>query len=453
MKNELILQHRQQLSLNVMQKISLELLNRNQLELQEYLKEEASLNPFLEPARDEESVALPEEEEAFSGFDENWEIYSHSTSSHLPKDYSPDLWLEQLSGPRDWKEELLRDIRLSKISPQQEEILADIVEQLDDEGFLTDAKSLRKKHSLTEEFFEEILHLFFLLAPPGLGARTHGECFVLQLRARGLEDPLLEEIVTKHSEAVGKKDFDKALDDYELSPGEKKRFERILNSLSPRPVPDEETPVTALVPDLFIWRDEKGFRVEVSQKYQAYFTLNSQYVRMMQSPDMGQQDKKFLRKYYQNYMMIKTALERRRETLFKLGEMLIEKQSSFFEQGLDGLRPLSQAEAAEQMSVHPSTVSRAVKDKFVQTDFGLFPLGIFFKGVGGAVSSSSGEDVSRTVILKALKEMVDKEDKKQPLTDDEIAKKLDQMGYQVSRRAVNKYRGLIHIPPRKERRR
>ena len=452
MKNELSLQQKQQLSLTVMQKISLELLNRNQIELQEYLKEEASLNPFLEPVPVQDEVSLSEDEETSSGFDENWDIYAGSTSSHLPRDFNPDDLMESLSRPEDWTESLQRDIRLSRISEDKKTLLTDILDHLDENGFLSSPSDLMAKHALNEESFEEALALFFLLAPPGVGARTLEESYRLQLHARGLDDPLLEKIVTEKSDAVRRKDFHEALDGYDLDPGEARRVERILSSLMPRPLPEEDLPATAVLPDLFISRSEGEFRAEVSDKYLAYFTINPRYVEMMRSPDMGTAEKAFLKKYYQNYLMIKTALDRRRETLQKLGEALIQKQRPFFEKGFSHLRPLTQAEAAEIMDVHPSTVSRAVRDKFVQTEFGLFPLGIFFTGVTGTVSSTHGEQVSRTLILQAMKEMVDREDKSDPLTDEEIAGELEKKGYQVSRRAVNKYRGMIGIPSRKERR-
>ena len=452
MKNELSLQLKQQLSLTVMQKISLELLNRNQIELQEYLREEASLNPFLEPVPAQEEVSLSEDEENFSGFDENWDLYAGSTASHLPRDFNPDYLMESLSRPEEWTESMQRDIRLSRISEEKKALLADILDNLDENGFLSSQKELMEKHGISEESFDEVLGIFFLLAPPGVGARTLEESFRLQLQARGLDDPLLEKIVTEKSDAVRRRDFHEALEGYALDSGEALRVERILSSLSPRPLPEEDLPATAVLPDLFILRREDGFRVEVSDKYLAYFTINPRYVEMMRSADMGQDGKKFLKKYYQNYIMIKTALDRRRETLQKLGETLIQKQRAFFEKGFSHLKPLTQAEAAEIMDVHPSTVSRAVRDKFIQTEFGLFPLGIFFTGVTGTITSTHGEQVSRTVILQAIKEMVDEEDKRNPLTDEEIAGELKKKGYQVSRRAVNKYRGMIQIPPRKERR-
>ncbi len=452
MKNELSLQQKQQLSLTVMQKISLELLNRNQLDLQEYLKEEAEINPFLEPVPAQEAVSLPEDGESFSGFDENWDLYTRSASSHLPRDFNPDSFMESLSRPEEWSDLLLRDIRLSRIPEEKKALLEDILDRLDENGFLSSQRELMEKYQISEQDFEEVLGSFFLLAPPGVGARSLEECYRLQLQARGLEDPLLERIVTEKAEAIRRKDFHEALDGYGLDAGEVARIERILSSLSPRPLPEEDLPASLVLPDLFIRRTEEGFRAEVSEKYQSYFTINSRYVKMMRSSEMGQEGKNFLKKYYQNYVMIKTALDRRRETLQRLGEALIEKQRGFFEKGFSHLKPLTQAEAAELMEVHPSTVSRAVRDKFVQTEFGLFPLGIFFTGVAGTVSSTHGEQVSRTLILQAIKEMVDREDKKDPLTDEEIALELEKRGYQVSRRAVNKYRGMIHIPPRKERR-
>ena len=327
-----------------------------------------------------------------------------------------------------------------------------MIDALYDDGFLRDYGHILTKYDISEDRFEELRALLMVTAPPGVGAVTLAESFEAQLHFRGIAEEDLLTFIREHAESLKNSDAASLLAQHGVKKEKISEYESIIHSLSTSPAPEDKEIPSYVFPDITVKRDNEGYSISVSDKYDGYFTVNTDYVDMMDAKELKKEGKAFLSSYYQRYKAIKTALSKRRDTLVKITAVLLDQQREFFESGPKHIRPLTRSDVADKIEMHPSTVSRAVQDKFIQTDHGLFPLEVFFTGTSGSVSTEDSGDVSRIEVLEAMKDMVEKEDKHSPLTDQQITEMLEKQGYKISRRAVNKYRAKLNIPPRKERR-
>jgi RNA polymerase sigma-54 factor len=200
-----------------------------------------------------------------------------------------------------------------------------------------------------------------------------------------------------------------------------------------------------IIPDAVVEYDEDGDR------YIAYLTdsrlpqvrLNREYALMSKDRGVPKSDREFLKKNLSNAQWLMDAVEQRRSTLLRVIRAVVDAQREAFDHGMGALKPLPMTQVAEQLGVHVATVSRAVSEKYILTPHGVLPLRSFFTG---AMSTESGEEVSANAIKAALQEIIDGEDKARPLSDEALAKALNDKGFEIARRTVAKYRGQLDIP-------
>lgn len=453
MKNELSLKQALEQKLSLKQKLGLELLVRNSLELENYIKQEMEINPFLEPNFNAEDKISTEQLLPDGTASENWNSYIKSSTSYLPKDYNKDFILEQYASSPNWREDLENEIRLSNFSEKEIAVFMDILDNLNEFGFLENEKQIKKKHKLSDEEFERFLTTFMIMAPPGVGARNKAESYKFQLTRLGIEDQFLFEIIDKYADTLEGADYDRILTNENVPEERRAEIKHLLARLVHNPLFQVEEEHTGyIVPDIIIKRYGDELRPILNEKYDSYWNLNKDYVELMKKKSTAKNGKTFLRQYYNRYKIILEALISRKETLEKLAYYILEKQKDFFEKGPKYIKPMTRTEVAEALNRHPSTISRAVKHKYIETEFGIFPLAIFFSSNFSNKKEGNDENQSKMEILQEIKNIVDNEDKKKPYTDEQIANMLSEKGYKISRRAVNKYRGILKIPPRKERR-
>ncbi len=448
MKNEIKLEPKLTQKLSLQQKIGLKLLVKNELQLRQYLHNEMEVNPFLE--LEIENSEFEEEEENIDDILEEYDdSYNSSYKKSSIKKNDNSFIIENYTGPDNWRKNLLEEINLSRYTEKEKEILEHILDNINEEGFLESEKDIIEDNNISKKEFDKYLKDFLFLSD-GIGARDLEESYIWQLKSKGVEIKKLLDIVKNYTKDIKNNRIDKVLKKENIE--DKKKYgyyKSLLNSLSNKPgyiIENENVEYIQL--DVYIKKDKNGvFRIEVSDKYKTYFTVNQKYLKIMKKKKLknklSQNEKKFLKKYYNRYKYIMQSLESRRNTLEKLAKYLLDYQKNFFEKGPKYLKPLTRTKVAEDLDYHPSTIARTVKNKFVQTDFGVFPMAIFFP--------KSTKEKSRLLVYITMKNIVDNEDKKNPYSDAEIAEKLRKNGIDIKRRTVNKYRKKIKIPSRKER--
>jgi RNA polymerase sigma-54 factor len=238
------------------------------------------------------------------------------------------------------------------------------------------------------------------------------------------------------------KRFDNILRKSGISKDYLDRLTDIIQKLNP--VPALSTPgADYIIPDFIVVKTDGGFKAELYRDYIPDIRINRVYKKMLDSDSTDHETKAFLKKRIENANLFLQALKNRKQTLIKVMDAILKRQREFFMTGGIVLNPMTEKDIASDVNTDISTVSRAVRNKYVQTDFGIFELRSFFSR---SLSTSSGEDVSNVLLKRKLKELIDSEDKAKPLSDDKLAKLINQYGYTVARRTVTKYREELKIP-------
>jgi len=307
------------------------------------------------------------------------------------------------------------------------------------------------------------------LDPVGVGARDLRECLLIQIAAQRSEAELALRRRGKIADEVQKDVFTIAChivtnclgllqkkDMRELTRGCVRTAEEVqmaveyIRTLDPRPGQRFNESATRLIePDVaFVKRDDK-FIVLMNEEDLPTLRLNQDYRKMLAQKQTEKQVKEYVKERYKSAIQLLRNIEQRKNTIVRTCDVIVRRQVDFLELGVEALHPMMIKEVAEEIGVHPSTVSRAVANKYVHTPQGVFELRFFFsEGVNGP----EGGDLPLVLLKRRVKKLIEEEDERKPLTDDQLAAALQQQGIQVTRRTVAKYREDMQIPSTHQRR-
>ncbi len=304
--------------------------------------------------------------------------------------------------------------------------------------------------SITLDDAESVLSLIQKLDPPGVGARDLKECLLLQLRPTTPLRDILHTLISQHLDDV----LQNRLPLIERKTGYSIDTIRAaieqLSTFDPFPGTKFESQTAEhIVPELRIDRNDEGkYVVEILNEYVPQLRISRSYQNMLESTN-DSSTKEFIKKRIDSAKWLIDAIEQRYNTLRKVAQATVDHQTAFLDNGPEHLVPLKMQQIADIVGVHVTTVSRAVDDKYVITPRGILPLKRFF--IGGT-TTDDGEEIAWDVIRIHLKELIEQEDKKSPLSDDAIAEALAKQGYPLKRRTVTKYRKILNIPSSRQRR-
>jgi RNA polymerase sigma-54 factor len=353
---------------------------------------------------------------------------------------------------------------------------------------------------VTLSMVESVLFAVQTLEPPGVGARNLRECLLAQLRAlpkRNAAQVLAEQVLLRSYDAFKMKHYEVIMRELKVSEDYLREALKAIRALNPKPGGGNAASGTnSIIPDFFIHYDEEkdDFIIQLNDSRVPNIRVNKLYEQMkmqvreitqkgMKSQKMNKDAKKFFKQKYDDAKFLIQALRQRRQTMIRVMTAIVQRQREFFLHGKDYIRPLIYKNIAEDTGVDISTVCRVVNNKYAQTDYGIFELKYFFSeglpipkalldGVqpmkssngihtqtgnpaqtSGAASEDDGMDeVSTRIVKDKLKELIDNEPKKKPLSDDKLAQELVTLGYNIARRTVAKYRDLMGIAPARLRR-
>ena len=447
------LEHRLIISPRLQQ--SLKLLTLNNLEIEQAIEEELETNPLLEwePGRPSEDKA---EERSADRLDNiNWqEALSFTPRERYASEAAEEVdpYATAQVPPVTLSEHLLRQLEVADTTDRDFEIAASIISALDRDGYLRVgtaalASELGEEESEVERVLTEIVQL---MDPPGVAARDLSECLLIQWGEGEDGTPALAGvIIEKHLDLLANRSDEKLLKAINATPEEVSAAIDYIKDLEPRPgraFGSENNP--ALVPDIRVdlvrdaveitFLDERIGRLYISPRYRELLAGGE---------GLDREAERFLRYRLKAAASFIRAIHQRRKTLEKVVGAVFERQRAFLALGEPGLKPLTMEDVANQLGFHVSTVSRATASKVVDTPMGIFPLKYFFTG---SVASSEGE-VSVERVKALLEDIIADEDKGAPLSDESLASELQKRGVKVARRTVAKYRKLLKIPGKYER--
>ena len=418
------------------------ILQYSTLELADYLKEEALENPLME-LKENSSW-----ENALSG-DSSSIAYRKPAYNQDDEKRSP---LDQIRSKDDHLHaRLLEQVRDLSLSKRERSILIFLVENINDAGYLTvsldEAARLLHVH---ENDVVRAFERFRMFDPPGVGARSLQECLLWQLESLGHDSLLAEDIVAHDLDLFANKKWNELAKKYDVTLKDIQEAADLIQSLDPKPGASFGDDTTRyLIPDITVEHVEGKYIVTINDYLLPNIQLNRQYQYMLSQTDKSEAQTYIHEKYNKMMWLIK-SIEQRRFTLLRLTEAIVEKQKEFLEKGMLYLKPMTLKEIADEIGVHESTVSRAIRNKVVQTPRGIYELKDFFTS---KVQSASGEGASSKAVKLVIQSLIDKEDKRKPLSDQKIVELLKDEGIEVSRRTVAKYRDEMKIPSSSKRKR
>ncbi len=371
-------------------------------------------------------------------------------------DRQHDLMSNAEMRPESLNDYLLHQLSELDIDDAVEQIAERIISTLDarDGGYLRVPLSdlLPPNHSAADvEFAEEALRVVQSLEPLGVAARDLKECLLIQIDPTGPYGEEMTRLVGQHLEDLAENRLPVIQRKTGFSLETIKAAREEMHKLNPKPGSAfMKTYVPMVTPDVIIELDESGqYKVYLDDDRVPTLFISEYYRRRLQDPDSTAEEREFIKKKINSAQWLIDAIQQRRSTLTKVAQAIVEHQTRFLDEGPEAIEPLKMQQIADRVGVHVTTVSRAVDDKWIQTPRGILPLKRFF--VGGT-QTEDGEDVAWDTIRIKLQEIIDKEDKSDPLSDEHLVDELKKSGMTVARRTVTKYRKKMGIPSSRQRR-
>lgn len=471
---------------------SMEILQLPVMALEERIEEELSENPALEYNQAEpdssdgeaEAVTAPEAPtekpveqrelvvDTEHNNDADFERLDSMPETEWPEDdysYSPRVSANQVSDdaerqndlianiesrPESLQEHLLEQFRFFECSSAIREFGEYLIQNLDHNGRLPnpleDMVQLYGK-SISPDDAQESLAMIQQLEPAGVGARSLEECLLLQLKPDTPYRDILIALITAHLNDLAQnrlpvierktgfsidliKDAVEEMKKLDFFPG--RHF--------------ESTPAANVIPDLSVVPDDNGrYVVQLEDEYTPRLNISRRHIQMLADPNTDPKTREWIKRKIESAKWLIESIEQRYNTIRKVAQAIVDHQQEFLEKGPEAIVPLKMQQIADVVGVHVTTVSRAVDDKYVQTPRGIFALKRFF---GGGTTTADGDEVAWDIIRIKLKEIVGKEDKNNPLSDDALVEELAKVGYTLARRTVTKYRKALDIPSSRQRR-
>lgn len=471
MTNQMRMEQRMKLAPRMIQ--SMEILQLSTLALLEKIETELNSNPVLETEESDEAAAaenaqqtdqsleqtltpVGKKTEDFSrveDFAEDTDGYFYRTEISRYEDDEPDKKLEAMNNTPDLgmslHDYLLDQWRLVDADEKIKNAGEHIIDYIDEKGYLKvrlEQLYNKDRNDFSPEDLEKALKLIHELEPAGVGARDVKECLLIQMR-QSAEDMSFEiELVSKY--------LDKLLENKlpEIAKKMNCTVDRINQAIMRMRKFDtspglqisraKNPPIKA---DIIVEPSSGGgFKVSLADKSIPSLRINEYYSNMARDKKLDTKTRQFLNDNIRSAKWLMDAITQRKHTLLKVARAVVESQTEFFEKGKMYLKPLPMSEVADKIGVHVATVSRAVAGKYIQSPQGLMPLRDLF---GGGMESSTGGSESFEAIRAKMQQIIDSEDKSNPLNDDEIRTKLEEAGVRdIARRTVAKYRKIMNIP-------
>ncbi len=473
---------KQGLYLKLQQKLSpqqiqlMKLLQVPTVELEQRIKQEIEENPALEEGNEHDEDE-PVEEQAVDGGDEGEgdDRDDFDLSDYYQDDDTPDYKLAvknsgpdeedremPLAGGTTFQDSLRAQLGLRDIDDREELLAEHLIGNLDEDGYLRrELDAIVNDLAFTQNVMtdkaelEKALKEVQALDPAGVGARDLRECLLLQLERlpHAVDVRTAQEIIAKHFEAFTKKHYDRILERLEIDEEALKEAIDVITHLNPKPgntARDTSKPVQEIIPDFQVSTIDGHLDLQINGRNAPELRISRQYREMIQEYQRNKKDKDakdalvFIKQKLDAAKWFIDAIKQRQNTLLVTMEAIMEHQRGFFLTGDETkLKPMILKDIAEKVGLDISTISRVANSKYVQTNYGTFPLKYFFSE---SLTTDSGEEVSTREVKKILQDAIEAEEKRKPLTDDELTALLKGKGYNIARRTVAKYREQLNIP-------
>lgn len=437
----------------------LKLIELPNLELGTYLRQQLETNPLLEETPEE---LLGEGEEGEENIEANEkseddirdiealnivELFAEDSNiSYGARERQFDP-MENLPACKDKLYDCLIRQAQRKFKDRELEIAELVISNLEEDGHLTTTPEELADDGYEVSEIMAVIKKIKYFDPVGCAWCEEKEPLLVQLEVLGYTQDSIEYIlVNNHLEALKRNHFKNIMRELNIDELRFLKAKEVIMKLDPRPGWQfSSTPSRYVTSDFVVrWRDDK-LVAHLNDEYMPHVRVRRQYLEILKNPkNVPSEQLDFIKQRVQSAHNLIVAIEQRRRTLVKIIDNILEYQREFFENGYNFLKPITMTDFARQLNVNPSTISRAIANKYLESPWGIHQLKFFF--------SPPVSHTDKAVIFKRIKEIVDNEDKSSPLSDTQIAKQLSRQGIIISRRTVSKYRDILRIPAHQFRR-
>ncbi len=459
----------------------LKLLQQPLLELRQAVEQELAENPVLEEAslsepevslseitKDEGPAPEPVRELDFqnklAALDRIDEQFKESIYSDYGSSQDED---EESTKKRNYQESiisksttltdyLLWQLHFLDLSQEETRMAEELIGNIDEDGYLkVTVEELSQSLGAPADTIEKVLKLIQTMDPPGVGARDLREALLIQISKSDKASALARKIIEEYFILLEKKHFQEIARKLGVNEDAVRKCFHEVARLEPKPgrIFYSNEPVT-VVPDASVFPDEDNpgqYKIEIHQESVPHLKINPSYRAMLKDKKIDPQTRAFLKGKVDSALWLIQAIAQRKSTLRSITEEIVKAQFDFFEKGFSQLKPLRLRDIAEKISIHESTVSRAMAGKYIETPQGTIPYRSFFSN---KMETDDGTLESQKSVTERIKQLIAEESKKKPLSDEKIVKILTSEGIKIARRTVAKYREVLKILPthlRKER--
>jgi RNA polymerase sigma-54 factor len=423
---------------------AIKLLQLSSLELVEKIQQELGENPTLEEVQ--ESIVEKNIHDAIR-WHNYLDSYSYQRKSGFDTEVKKTTGFETYTPAKEsLAEHLFWQLLMISPTPEDEKIGSIIAGSLDDKGYLkSSTDELAELSNSAPCRVEQVLSLMQSFDPPGVCARDLKECLFIQACNLGRGGSLVTDIIANHLKDIEKKDYRAICRALKASMEEVILAVNVIKGLEPIPARQfSDSRTQYIVPDIFVYKMEGDFVIELNSGVVPRLRISPVYRKMLVNRHSPNETKDYLLKKMRSAEWLIKSIHQRERTIYRVMESILKFQRDFFEKGAFHLKPLVLRDVAEDIDMNESTVSRVATKKYVQTPHGVFSLKYFFNSF---IRGSHGESIASRVVQEKIRKIIAGEDSRKPLSDDKIAKILNDSNINIARRTVAKYREVLKIPP------
>lgn len=453
MNLNLTLSQEQKLIMTQEMQLSVKLLQMSSLELKEHIENEVMENPVLEYAEeDKEAIDNSNSTLKYNEFVKylNKDKTYHNNYDRAEDEISPFYFVSEKKSLRQFLKEQIGEL---SVKDYYRIICNNIIDNLDEKGYLDiETNEIARNINVEEKYVVKALKIIQSLDPAGIGARNLKECLKLQLKRKNISDVNLYTIIDNHIEDIAENKYNKIAKAFNIDLKKAQEYGDAIKSLEPKPSSgfyngDE---IKFIVPDAYIRDIDGKLEIVMNEDIAPNLKINNIYSDILNN-SVDVEAVEYVKQKLNNAVFLIKSIHYRKSTIYKVLEKIVEFQKDYFRIGENCLKPMTLKDISESLNIHESTVSRAIKDKFINVNMGTIKIKDLF--TTGISSKESIGDVSTHLIKKQIKELIDSEDKAHPLSDQTISEELNKEGMNISRRTVAKYREEIGVKASSKRKR
>ncbi|KEI14779.1 RNA polymerase sigma54 factor [Clostridium novyi B str. ATCC 27606] len=437
------LKQEQKLIMTQQMQLSVKLLQMSNIDIQTYVEKEIQENPVIDVdynTGDCEKINYEIDYKRFLKHLDSYEYGNIQYSKH--KEYISPL---NFIGAKKSLKEFLTDQIIGINNKKIKKVCAYIIENINSRGYLNiNINDIQKEIGVSKEVLQEALKIVQSLEPFGIGARDLKECLKIQLRMKKIYDKNLILIIDNYLELIANNKYNVIAKKLNISVKQAQSYGDIIKTLEPKPsrgfFTGEE--VKYIVPEAYIKKINNEYYIIMNSSSIPKLNINNLYKNMLNNKE-DKEVKDFIKGKLNSAVFLIKSINQRESTIYKILEKILEIQRDYFDYGRKALKPMTLKDIAELLEMHESTISRAIRDKYINTDRGTIKIKDLF--TTKIFRNDSFEEVSVNIIKNNIKELINSEDKKKPLSDQKICNILKESGVEISRRTVAKYREELNI--------